>query len=333
MQCARRISAAFKDIPGGQILGATRDYSHRLIDFNLRRETSETVRELRKEMKHIWKEEWEEAGLGKEDDKQAMGKNTLEIFESDDAEAEAEAEPLFSGERLGRLPKVADYLRSQGLLAQYDSDDTTPSDATMEPLVFPTPRSMRLQILARGMTQGVIALGYAGIRGFGLGHPTVAELRYGNIEIAIDHPLGAHENSAEKDSYQADKGSAYYVGAIPVTEVEGVFEIEVEKADGGKEFTFDLGYGMVMGHGETKAIAMSVLDFCLRSEDKRFPTQDEEFVLYHVDGIEATGFISHLKLPHYVTFQSKLSSVRKAKDLANEDKSLAREEEQDDKTV
>lgn len=33
-------------------------------------------------------------------------------------------------------------------------------------------------------------------------------------------------------------------------------------------------------------------------------------MLYHVDGVEATGFISHLKLPHYVTFQSKLSSVR-----------------------
>ncbi|MEG0323003.1 MAG: carbon-phosphorus lyase complex subunit PhnI, partial [Raoultibacter sp.] len=62
---------------------------------------------------------------------------------------------------------------------------------------------------------------------------------------------------------------------------------------------------------ETKAIAMSVLDNCLMQGDKRFPTQDEEFVLYHVDGIEATGFISHLKLPHYVTFQSKLSSVRK----------------------
>ena len=55
---------------------------------------------------------------------------------------------------------------------------------------------------------------------------------------------------------------------------------------------------------------MSVLDFGLDQGDKRYPTQDEEFVLYHVDGVEATGFVSHLKLPHYVTFQSKLSSVR-----------------------
>ena len=55
---------------------------------------------------------------------------------------------------------------------------------------------------------------------------------------------------------------------------------------------------------------MSVLDRCLELGDKRYPTEDEEFVLYHVAGVEATGFISHLKLPHYVTFQSKLSSVR-----------------------
>ena len=66
----------------------------------------------------------------------------------------------------------------------------------------------------------------------------------------------------------------------------------------------------MIGRAETKAIAMSVLDRCLELGDKRFPTEDEEFVLYHVDGVEATGFISHLKLPHYVTFQSKLSSVR-----------------------
>ena len=31
----RRISASFKDIAGGQILGAAHDYTHRLIDFDL----------------------------------------------------------------------------------------------------------------------------------------------------------------------------------------------------------------------------------------------------------------------------------------------------------
>ncbi|HMB13422.1 MAG TPA: carbon-phosphorus lyase complex subunit PhnI, partial [Roseovarius sp.] len=35
MRCDRRISATFKDAPGGQVLGPTFDYTHRLLDFKL----------------------------------------------------------------------------------------------------------------------------------------------------------------------------------------------------------------------------------------------------------------------------------------------------------
>src|ERR1700748_1123473 len=35
MAVRRRVSAAFKDIPGGQVLGPTFDYTHRLLDFAL----------------------------------------------------------------------------------------------------------------------------------------------------------------------------------------------------------------------------------------------------------------------------------------------------------
>jgi len=35
MQVARRISSTFKDLPGGQLLGPTFDYTHRLLDFAL----------------------------------------------------------------------------------------------------------------------------------------------------------------------------------------------------------------------------------------------------------------------------------------------------------
>jgi alpha-D-ribose 1-methylphosphonate 5-triphosphate synthase subunit PhnI len=35
MACDRRISATFKDAPGGQVLGPTFDYTHRLLDFAL----------------------------------------------------------------------------------------------------------------------------------------------------------------------------------------------------------------------------------------------------------------------------------------------------------
>ena len=41
------------------------------------------------------------------------------------------------------------------------------------------------------------------------------------------------------------------------------------------------------------------------------PAQDEEFVISHSDNVQATGFVEHLKLPHYVDFQSELNLVRR----------------------
>lgn len=271
MHVARRVSAAFKDVPGGQVLGATRDYSHRLLAFDLETEGAAELAEKRAELA---------------------------------AHFDKAAETCERGTAPALMPRVLDYLRDQGLLARVEPDDVEPVDATMVPLSFPAPRSVRLQTLARGMTQAVEALGYAAIRGFGPAHPTVGELRSGRVAVAVDHPLE-----------EGDEQDAYYLGSIPVTEVESVFEADDADAcadDGG--LSLAIGYGLVLGRAETKAIAMSVLDHCLEHGDARFPTQDEEFVLYHVDGVEATGFISHLKLPHYVTFQSKLSSVRGTRD-------------------
>lgn len=42
MRVGRRISAAFKDLPGGQILGPTFDYTHRLLDFSLLEENGDS---------------------------------------------------------------------------------------------------------------------------------------------------------------------------------------------------------------------------------------------------------------------------------------------------
>ena len=281
----RRVSAAFKDVPGGQILGATRDYSHRLIAFDLE----------------------------SEDEDELARKRTVLTRHFEEASRTAAAPA-------GRLPRVLDYLRSEGLVAPVAADDTEPVDATMVPLSFPAPRSVRLQTLARGMTQAVEALGYAAIRGFGPAHPTVGELRCGRAAVAVDHPVEP-----------GDAEDAYYVGTVPLTEVESVFMAEgdagdAEDAEGlapgqavGAGLSLSIGYGLVFGRAETKAIAMSVLDHCLDADEVRYPTEDEEFVLYHVDGVEASGFISHLKLPHYVTFQSKLSSVRGTRAGAEED--------------
>lgn len=42
MRILRRISSAFKTIPGGQVLGSTSDYEQRILDFSLAEETTET---------------------------------------------------------------------------------------------------------------------------------------------------------------------------------------------------------------------------------------------------------------------------------------------------
>ena len=34
-------------------------------------------------------------------------------------------------------------------------------------------------------------------------------------------------------------------------------------------------------------------------------------MLAHCDNVQSTGFVEHLKLPHYVDFQSELELVRK----------------------
>ncbi len=270
MRVERRISAAFKDIEGGQILGATRDYSHRLIDFDLADEADVDARRRRAE---------------------------LDERIADAAVAYRDAAATIP---LDRIPKVCDYLREIGMIRPYETDETEPVDITKTPLAFPAPRSVILQALSRGLTQAVVAIGYAAIRGFGISHPTVGELRRGTVPVTIDAP-GADADAPADD--------AYYLGSLPVCEVESLIACDEVTETGEHVSALDVGYGLVTGSDESKAIAMSVLDHSLRVDDVRYPTQDQEFVLYHIDGVEATGFISHLKLPHYVTFQSKLDSA------------------------
>lgn len=255
----RRISASFKDIPGGQILGASHDYLHRLINFDLVHETPENV---------------------------LTQKSVFEAIET----------PEHSSLPLDHLPKVMDYLRQEGLLHEFPVNDTEPSDITKESMAFPTNRSQRLQTLTRGQTGTVTSLGYAGLRGYGASHPNVGEVRVGwqPIHVAID-----------------DEEDPYYIGSIKLTEVESFIPVNVDN-EGKQVLEFDIGYGACFGQNETKAIAMSIVDHALEVGGDS-PIHDEEFVLLHVDTIESTGFISHLKMPHYVTFQSKLEQMRQIK--------------------
>lgn len=257
MRMARRISAAFKDIPGGQILGATYDYTHRLMNFDLQQEDA--------------------PALFHKMNQQVESQNPVEI---------------------SAYGRVSDELKKEGLIDRFPQDDSEPFDVTQNLLEFPAPRSARLQTLSRADTGFISGLAYSVLRGFGQVHPTVGELRSGYVEIEVP--------------YLEDPEQSLWIGEILLTEVE-VFNA----ADDKDQLKLACGYGAVMGRNENKAIAMAILDHELNTTGD-FPTQNDEFVLMHGDSLEMNGFISHLKLPHYVTFQSKLDAVRKTRRKDND---------------
>jgi alpha-D-ribose 1-methylphosphonate 5-triphosphate synthase subunit PhnI len=262
----RRISSAFKDIPGGQILGPTIDYTQRFIDF------------------------------GQEENKIANERKSQEKVKSNkDNISENSGVPTFK--------KIADLLKEEGVVEapkdriQCSFDEEDPYDVTKDPLIIPAPRSARLQTLAKGETGAMLMFAYSILRGFGATHPTLAELRVGYIPLRIKHPY---------------TGNIVSVGEILVTECECINS--GMGAGTSKNITedkkFAMGYGLVMGRNERKAISMSMLDAAMNTDEPRTPAEDEEFVLYHIDGVDGMGFVEHLKLPHYVSFQSALDRLR-----------------------
>ncbi len=260
MTLLRRISSSYKDIPGGQVLGGTFDYSHRLLDFGLA-----------------------DPGV---DDQLAVTSDLERDFEG------MVLDPLSSTDLTAG--RVADQLRKEGLLPERDLDPTEPDDVTRMKLQFPCLRSAKLQTLTRLDTGFLSGVAYSAMRGYGGAHPTIAELRSGHVQVEIAYPL--------------DESQSITIGEIVVTEVEALTG-SLDK-DRSTMAAMDSGYGLVMGRGETKAIAMAIVDASL-SKPGDAPAQDAEFVLTHGDSLEMNGFIAHLKLPHYVTFQSKLDRSRK----------------------
>lgn len=258
MQLMRRISATFKDLPGGQILGPTYDYTQRLLDFNL----------------------MANAQTGNSHQSQDKEK-TLESLEQE------------------LVPRVIDLLNQENLIETFDcpKDDPSPKDLTREPLRFPADRATRLQNIARGDEGFLLAMAYSTQRGYSHSHPFVGEVRLGEVAIEIE---------------PEELGFAISIGDIEITECEMVNQFAGSKTEPPK---FTRGYGLAFGHSERKAMAMSLLDRSLRAEelgeDIESPAQMQEFVLSHSDSLEASGFVQHLKLPHYVDFQSELELVRK----------------------
>ena len=254
MAVVRRISATFKDLPGGQVLGPTFDYTHRLLDFKLA------------------------------------------------AEGEVPAAAMAPAD-LADVPHVTEFLNRDGMIEVEPSGNATPPDLTREPMELPASRALRLQAIARGDEGFILSMAYSTQRGYGRTHAFVGELRIGTVTVEMDIP---------------ELGFAVEIGEMELTECETVNQFKGSKTEPPQ---FTRGYGLVFGQTERKAIAMSLVDRALRwaelGEDfTGAPAQDEEFVLMHADNVQATGFLEHIKLPHYVDFQSELELVRRLRSEA-----------------
>jgi alpha-D-ribose 1-methylphosphonate 5-triphosphate synthase subunit PhnI len=252
MQIRRRISATYKDIPGGQVLGPSFDYTHRLLDFALASTAPKRG-----------------AGVMRD--------------------PRGDAQPA--------MPRVADILGQEGLIeTEAAAESVEPGDITRDPMRLPADRAVRLQALARGDEGFLLALGYSTQRGYGRNHPFAGEIRHGTVAVSF---------------IPEELGFAIELGDVALTECQMINQF---KGSATKPAQFTRGYGLAFGHAERKAMAMALVDRALRAreldEPVDGPAQDEEFVLAHADNVEASGFVQHLKLPHYVDFQSELMAVR-----------------------
>jgi alpha-D-ribose 1-methylphosphonate 5-triphosphate synthase subunit PhnI len=250
MRVRRRVSSTFKDIPGGQILGPTFDYTHRLLDSRL-------------------------------------------------ADGFVPEPPATADASAAATPRVTDILGRDGLIepSPQQQPDAPVGDLTREPLSFPADRDLRLQNLARADEGFLLAMGYSTQRGYGRNHPFAGEIRFGEVEVEF---------------FAEEVGFAVPLGAIALTECQMVNQFKGSAVDAP---CFTRGYGLAFGQSERKAMSMALVDRSLRArelgEEVQAPAQDEEFVMSHSDNVQATGFVEHLKLPHYVDFQSELGLLRK----------------------
>lgn len=201
---------------------------------------------------------------------------------------------------LRRPGRLLELLRSQDLLVERRPDpEGEPFDVTRRPARPPAPRSARLATMARAETGALVNLWYRNVLGPDgyLHEVTLGEVRHGYLPVPVTHP---------------HTGGPVTIGRVRVTEVEAIEDLDGPDEDRGR---FDAGYGLCLGHNERKAIAMANLDISCHRDAGR--TALEQTVLLTTDGLDSSGFLEHLKLPHYVTFRSMVErkhAVRSARD-------------------
>jgi alpha-D-ribose 1-methylphosphonate 5-triphosphate synthase subunit PhnI len=251
LRALRRISSAFRNPPGRQILGRTLDYVGRLLDLmpeeTARAEAAETAaHQHRHDHNHP--------------------------HEHDDRYP----------------PRVLDLLRAMDLLVERRTGtDPEPYDITRKPARPGAPRSAVLSALARAETGAMTHLWYS--QRFDPrkpGHEIPGEVRHGSLPVRVRHPF---------------TGNPVNIAEVRVTDVETFDDLDRPTED---RTRIDAGYGLCFGHNERKAIAMAGLDLAVHRDAGTTGLAQE--VLVTLDGVDASGFLEHLKLPHYVDFRSTL---------------------------
>lgn len=252
MRLIRRVSSAFKDIEGGQLLGASNDYEIKLLV----------------DLKNA--------------------KTDLEDYSTKTNIVKSALSPLREDNLIKVLPK-----------------EKEPCDITRVFPIAPYKRSAVLQVMSRGESGSLLGFAYTSMRGYGDVHPTIGDLRVGELDIIFTHPFTKNEVK---------------VGTIEATAVESVGAFNKDD-DGQTKLT--TGFGFCFGRNETKAISMSILDLSLYNDSFSVGTEqiiasDFEMIMQHLDGIESFGFTNHYKLPHYVTFQTDYQLFKSASKYATE---------------
>ncbi len=148
MRIIRRTSSTFKDVPGGQYLGPTKDYTLRLLRWELREENKDAREKVL--------EEWKSGGTEEQPD---MPKIT-------------------------DIMRELGFVKPTNELENDEPYDITLKPIRyMSPV-----RGAKLQALTRGESGAMVAIAYSALRGYGHLHPSLSELRCGFVSLKVRHP-------------------------------------------------------------------------------------------------------------------------------------------------
>lgn len=200
--------------------------------------------------------------------------------------------------------RFRDYLDDMGVLAdRHLENDEEPFDIQMVAPQLPAKRSAWLSMMSQADTGALINIWYQGVlgpRGYPSEGVTLGEVRHGRLPVRVAHP---------------HTGELIEVGRIRVSETEAVAHLGGQRGE--DPTTYDIGYAMALGHNERKAIAAATLDIVTwRFRGTETGRTMEQLLLHTTDGLAASGFLEHLKLPHFVTFQSGLDAAMAARNEA-----------------